>query len=408
MQTLLIVLLIGCALLTVVHIGRGVWARSRSVERHQQALHTLATFTAPLQGTPGAHAGTGDHQAHVRVIGRNSPAGAGAPSTLPPPREVTLPGPVRTSPFRRPSHLDPSVAALDAVATSPVISARALPWVRRGSPPPPPRQRRDGDGEDATLPGMPPVRAGDGPPTRPVPVVQPQVFYFEDVVPGNPPRPLSEARGGPAPAPGPAPAALVAVGSQPAGRAQTEAGAGKEVRSQRSPVLRPLAIAAVSVAVAGVAHGVELDHPGRRAPVASHTSLPLRHPAAPARSTTTSVPAPTTTAAPPASTVPPEPAVLVSANGGTATYQLTSPTASIVVKANGPCWIEVKAGSPAGQVVVEETLSAGQRSSVTGPAWIRLGDPPHVAVTVDGTPMSVPGAGTAVPLDLQFTLSDRI
>ncbi len=123
---------------------------------------------------------------------------------------------------------------------------------------------------------------------------------------------------------------------------------------------------------------------------------------------TTSVPAPTTTAAPPAPTVPPEPAVLVSANAGTATYQLTSATASIVVKAHGPCWIEVKAGSPKGQVVVEETLSAGQSSSVTGPAWIRLGDPPHVAVTVDGTPMSVPGAGTAVPLDLQFTLADRV
>jgi hypothetical protein len=116
------------------------------------------------------------------------------------------------------------------------------------------------------------------------------------------------------------------------------------------------------------------------------------------------VAAPTTTAAPPAATVPPQPAVLVSANGGTATYQLTSATASIVVKANGPCWIEVKAGSPRGQVVVEETLSAGQRSSVTGPAWIRLGDPPHVAVMVDGTAMSVPGAGAAVPLDLQFTL----
>ena len=411
MQTLLIVLLIGCALVTVVHIGRGMWARSRSVERHQQALHTLATFTAPLEGTPGAHTETGDHQAHVRVIGRNSPAGAGAPSTLPPPLDVTLPGPVRTSPFRRPSHLEPSVAAMDAVATSPVLSARALPRARRGSPPPPPGQRGAGDGEDATLPGMPPVRAGDGPTTRPVPVVQPQVFYFDDVVPGKPPRPLPEAPGGAAPAPGAVPAALVAPGlvapgSQAAGKTPTEAG--KEVRAQRSPVLRSLAIAAVSVAVAGVALGVELDHPGRRAPVASHTTSPSRRPAAPVRSATTSVPAPTTTAAPPASTVPPEPAVLVSANGGTATYQLTSATASIVVKANGPCWIEVKAGSPTGQVVVEETLSAGQRSSVTGPAWIRLGDPPHVAVTVDGTPMSVPGAGTAVPLDLQFTLADRV
>jgi hypothetical protein len=83
---------------------------------------------------------------------------------------------------------------------------------------------------------------------------------------------------------------------------------------------------------------------------------------------------------------------------------LTSRAASIVVKASGPCWIEVKAGSPKGQVVYVGTLEAGQRSSVTGPAWIRLGDPPHVAVSVDGTPMRVPGAAAAVPLDLQFTL----
>jgi hypothetical protein len=83
---------------------------------------------------------------------------------------------------------------------------------------------------------------------------------------------------------------------------------------------------------------------------------------------------------------------------------LTSPTASIEVRATGPCWIEVKAGSHFGQVVYEATLQAGQGSTVTGPAWIRLGDPPHVAVSVDGTPMTVPGAATAVPLDLQFTL----
>jgi hypothetical protein len=249
---------------------------------------------------------------------------------------------------------------------------------------------------------MPPVRAED-PTTRPVPVIQPQVFYFDDVTPA------ATAKGGQGGGPGRTrrspglvPAALVAPGSQRAGKTAGQAGPEARV-SRRSPVLWPLAVAAVSVAVAGVALGVELLNPARRAPVASQSTSP-RPPVAPARSTTTSVPALSTTTPTTASTVPPQPAVLVSANGGTATYQLTSATASIVVKANGPCWIEVKAGSPRGQVVVEETLSAGQRSSVTGPAWIRLGDPPHVAVTVDGTPMSVPGAGTAVPLDLQFTL----
>ena len=78
MQTLLIILLIGCALVGAVHIGRGMWARSRSVERHQQALHTLATFTAPAEGLAAARTEPGDHQAHVRVIGRSGRPGGNA------------------------------------------------------------------------------------------------------------------------------------------------------------------------------------------------------------------------------------------------------------------------------------------------------------------------------------------
>jgi len=301
-----------------------------------------------------------------------------------------------------------------------VLSARALPRARRVALPRRQASAGPGTAKMPPCPGCLRCVPATAPLRGPCPSSSPSLL-FRRRGPGQTAETAPGGSGRRAPAPGAVPAALVAPGlvapglvapglvapglvapglvapgSQPAGKTPTEAG--KEVRAQRSPVLRSLAIAAVSVAVAGVALGVELDHPGRRAPVASHTTSPSRRPAAPVRSATTSVPAPTTTAAPPASTVPPEPAVLVSANGGTATYQLTSPTASIVVKANGPCWIEVKAGSPTGQVVVEETLSAGQRSSVTGPAWIRLGDPPHVAVTVDGTPMSVARRGTAVPL----------
>ena len=41
---------------------------------------------------------------------------------------------------------------------------------------------------------------------------------------------------------------------------------------------------------------------------------------------------------------------------------------------------------------------------MTGPAWLRVGDPPEVAVRVNGTWMPVPGAAVAVPLNLQFSL----
>ncbi len=38
-----------------------------------------------------------------------------------------------------------------------------------------------------------------------------------------------------------------------------------------------------------------------------------------------------------------------------------------------------------------------------GPGWIRLGNPPAVAVKVNGTPMTVPGSQLAEPVNLQFT-----
>jgi hypothetical protein len=379
MQTLLIVLIAGCALVAAVHMGRGIWARSRSVQRHQQALDTLASFTAPVDGAPRAHGEGGDHQAHVRVIGRSGhiPGGAAGPggpgATLPPSRELRLPGPARTLPFRRPSHLEPSAAAMDAVATSARLSPRSPARLVPSGPP-----------DEATIPGMPPLRL-EGPPTRPVPIIQPQVFYFDDVPPGT----VAKHRG------------------HAPDDAANDAGAGPKTAAPRRKlsVARPVAVAAVSVAVAGVALGVEIANPSHRGGVASPSTPPSHRAAPPARPTTTGAPA-TTTPAPATSvtTAPPRPAVLLSANGGTATYQLTSRAASIVVRATGPCWIEVKAGGHAGQVVYEGTLGAGQDSKVTGPAWIRLGDPPDVAVSVDGTLMTVPGAATAVPLDLQFTL----
>ena len=89
---------------------------------------------------------------------------------------------------------------------------------------------------------------------------------------------------------------------------------------------------------------------------------------------------------------------------GTATYQLNSAAASIVLTATGPCWIEVRVRSRAGPVFYEGTLQAGGISRVTGPAWIRLGNPIYAHVAVDGSGVPIPGAIKAVPLNLQFTL----
>jgi len=96
--------------------------------------------------------------------------------------------------------------------------------------------------------------------------------------------------------------------------------------------------------------------------------------------------------------------VLLGRVGGTATYQLTSPSASIVVQARGPCWIEIRVGSRDGRVFYQGTLEAGMASKVTRPAWIRLGDPIYAFVTVDGAHIPIPGATTGVPLNLVFAL----
>ncbi|HET9061420.1 MAG TPA: RodZ domain-containing protein [Acidimicrobiales bacterium] len=185
-----------------------------------------------------------------------------------------------------------------------------------------------------------------------------------------------------APAPGPAKAGPAATARRPQ---------------------RVLALAAASTALVGAAIGISVLAGGGGGASPSASGPPSRPPtSAPTRS----VPS-TTASSPPASTTttpPARPASLVSATAGSATYQLRSPHASIVVKASGPCWIEVKAGSPQGQVVYEGTLAAGQTSSVTGPAWIRLGDPPNASVAVNGTRMHVPGSEAAVPIDLQFTV----
>ena len=160
-----------------------------------------------------------------------------------------------------------------------------------------------------------------------------------------------------------------------------------------------LVLASAAIVVALVAIGVTLEGlpgQGNGNQSAARTSTTSK---SHATSTTTR---PTT--APTTPSPPQKPAVLLSTSGGTATYQLRSASASIVFTASGPCWIEVRANSPLGQVVYEGILYAGQRWSVTGPAWIRLGNPPAMAVAVNGTPMTVPGTGVGVPLNLEFTL----
>jgi hypothetical protein len=411
METLLIVLVIGCALAFVIQVGRGIWARSRTVVHHQQALDTLAELTQRPEASDDPLAGPSEHQAHVRLIGPGGQPPVRENAALPPPR--TLPS--SASPFRHPSRTPPSAAAIEGIGASAAFSGPdTAPLTPASSPPPPMRLSPSPQRAEETMPGLPPPPAHPDvfvePPTVPVPIVQPQVFYFDDLSSrAEAPEDLSRKsrrlsrrrRHSDAtaehllPALPPPPAYAGADMGQSHGGAPSPGGDG----GHKSVVGLVLAAAAICVAV--VAIGVTVvGLPGQSSPgvpAAARSSAPTTtaHP----HTTTTSVPPrTTTTTAPPA-----KPAVLVSSQNGTATYQLRSASASIVVSATGPCWLEVRANSPLGQIVYEGTLEAGGRSTVTGPAWIRLGNPPVVAVKVNGTPMTVPGAQVGLPLNLQFT-----
>ena len=395
MDPLLIVLVIGCALASVTYAARGLRSRSRTVERHQQALGTLADITNRPDG-PQGWSEEPTHQAHVRVIGPSGQVTSSTGAALPPPRALSSPGSVSPSPFRRPSRTAPSVAAMDAVATSANLGRSPGAQVLHSGPARPTVRSLPGhEPAEATLPGLPPqtemfAEGGQaepglsGEPTRPVPVVAPQVFHFDD---------LSAARGRSAKGGGGSPRLeQLRLATRHFGR---------------RPSITGVVLTAAAVAVAVAAVGIALDL--RSTPAQSRSQLQTAAQQAPV----TTVPAPTRKVSPPTTlpvpTTPPAtvasyPAVLLSSSGGTATYQLSSPSASIVVRAKGRCWLEVRANSPLGQIVYEGILEAGQQSSVTGPAWLRVGDPPEVAVRVNGQKMPVPGATVAEPLNLQFSL----
>jgi hypothetical protein len=466
METLLIVLVISCALAFVVQVGRGIWGRTRTGVRHQQALDTLAGITQRPESQDEGSAGLSEHQAHVRLIGPGGQVSPAEPAALPPPRAV--PG---VSASRRPSPTSTAATGNGAASfgtagieaptfepsgyeatgyeapgyeaaryeTASSSASTLAPEVTRPTPvssplPPagqsPVAQPQNLEPGPQTMPGLPPppaqpaVRSADGdlfvePPTVPVPIVQPQVFYFDDLSgrseapqeSGGKHRRLSRRRRHsdvtaehllPVPPPPPVFATADKPGSghksgghRAGGR--SAAGRGEDGGGGRKSVVGVM-LAAAAICVAVVAIGVTIvGLPGQSSPGAqtagkTTTSSPSR-----SRNTTTLPPKPTTT------TTPPKPAVLVSTQNGTATYNLSSASASIVVTASGPCWFEVRANSPLGQIINQGTLEAGTRFSVTGPAWIRLGNPAAVAVKVDGTPMTVPDAEVGLPLNLQFT-----
>jgi RodZ C-terminal domain len=111
-------------------------------------------------------------------------------------------------------------------------------------------------------------------------------------------------------------------------------------------------------------------------------------------------------AAAPATTVPPAPTTtvppftLVSNTNGTASYQVSgSPT--VVVSAQGPCWIEAHQPNAQGNQILAALMSPGQSETLHAPVFIRMGAPWAVTVTVNGASLPALATGGS-PWNLQF------
>ena len=103
-------------------------------------------------------------------------------------------------------------------------------------------------------------------------------------------------------------------------------------------------------------------------------------------------PVPTTVVASPAPA--PSPTVLspASDNGSQAVYATGKDHFNVVVTAtDAPCWVDVRpaAGGPS---LFQGTLQAGEKrpADAAGSLWVRVGNVGHVAVTVDGVPLTLP------------------
>jgi helix-turn-helix protein/uncharacterized protein DUF4115 len=71
------------------------------------------------------------------------------------------------------------------------------------------------------------------------------------------------------------------------------------------------------------------------------------------------------------------------------------PSHAVLAATRGPCWLEIREGSPSGALVYEGVLQQGQTRTVSlahGEVWMDVGDPPNLDVRLAGK--IVPGLPT--------------
>jgi len=161
---------------------------------------------------------------------------------------------------------------------------------------------------------------------------------------------------------------------------------------RRRPARRPrlglsaIGILAAALLVMGTVAGVALGQYDGSRSTGRHKSP----------TATASRPAPPVTYPAPAATP-----VLVTSATGYSEYRISG-SAAIVIAATGTCWIEIRQSGPAGLVLFEGDLIAGDTHDIAGFTWVRLGDPTEVKVTVNGDAIATPSLVAGDPYNLQF------
>lgn len=408
-------------LLAALVLGAGIQAawrgyQGRQVSKsHHRALDTLGHMTASqtendASALPGAAIG----QRHVRIVPADSPPPSNAPSPVAggwrsrrasgaapfrPPAPARLAAPAVIEEEIQPPAPEESVRLvyrpkLPAEQASPVPGSPVLPPATSAPPrpdvparpvgatnspprtptPPPPsslrsdRDHLDRDHLDESLDRERPATAGPFESQS-----SPSVAYFDSLDPGL---------------------------AEPAPSSEAELEHPRRHHRRRSTgsngVLTAVAGLVVLVVAGSAAAAITLrGGPATKSATAvPKTSLskaasaaPHRHPR-PATSTTTT-------------TVTTLPVSLVSSSPQAAVYRLSG-AAQISINASGPCWVNIRQGNQTGPVIFSGTLGPGSTKSVSGPAWVRLGNPPAVSISVNGTALSPPATAAGVPYNLEF------
>lgn len=449
------------ALVAALALGGGAQAawrlrQGRRVSRtHHRALDTLGHMTAS-QADGGALLAQGDAaaQSHVRIVPADTPPPSNAP--------VPLSGGWRSrratgaAPFRSPASTRVAPPAVVEEQLQPPAPEESVRLVYR-----PKLQDQPGADEVGTPQAPPPPIPRPVPASRVAPVFEP--VHIPPPTYPRVEAPASTGRPSPAPPspPGPrlspetpAPPPTKALGLRPAAASGTARASADQRRADTAPREDGSGReggTGVESALGGEASVLYFDsfdaapgawpvrtgedpaleqvrtHRRRRKTTGSNGMLTavaglavlivagsaaaavmLRGGASPAASTTAtksvvSLPSgsePTNTKPAATTTTTTLPVSLVSSTQQAAVYRVTG-TAQISIDASGRCWVEVRQGTQSGPVVFTGTLTQGSTKAVSGPAWVRLGNPPAVSVSVDGTPISRPTAAGS-PYNLEF------